>query len=406
MRKQFSIACLVICLALLIFFIPLTTSKIDDEKTATSQVTQTETPFRQISTNSIQPIETVEKTRPPFFRYPPHVTPYSPLEIGSSNWRHDISPDNHWEVSIKDGKYPVVVTSNDGKILSKETGSKIRGKIIGFAGWLPDNSEFIIWDSDFIIPKSGGSDRLIIYRINSHTSELQRFVYDSQTSCGILINSISWAPDGKQFAILITSVHSKHIVILDSNAKVVKSILPRTNADFYFLSTPQLTNNYLIYGIVDYTVPKPYKTRMFIVDVKKTGDSSIDLLTSEFSPEIVSMDPTSERFLLIRNTSIDPFKKGKELVVFNYGTGQYEKTLLTSEDDIRIVNNKDSSIVGIVKQNGPYGDVYFYHWRTDEIVDKNKKTDSYLEWNDHKEVFYLDHRDFNEHHYWYEDITP
>lgn len=409
MKKLFTIAGLVICLIILIIACDPTHSTTVDKNTTTSQLTQTGTPFRQIYTNSVQPIEYLQKTKSPFFTYPPHVTPYSPEEIGSSNWSHDISPDNHWEVSIKGGKYPVVVTSNDGKILSKETGTKIRGNVIGFASWLPDNSGFVIWDSDYVIRKSGGSDRLIIYRINSQTTELERYVYDSLTQCGILLSSISWAPDGKSLAVLVVSDHSELIEVLDSKANVVKTIIPKINKvskENYFLIKPQLTNDYLFYEFIDYTSPKPYKTKIFKVDLHNSSEFSIDLLTSEYSPEIVSIDPTSERFILIRNTSLDPLIKGKELVIFNYGTGQYEKILLTSEGDIQTVNNKDSSIVGIIRNNEQFGDLYFYYWRTNEFIDKNKRTDSYLEWDDHKEVFLLNHKDFEAHHYWYEDIAP
>ncbi len=334
--------------------------------------------------------------------------------LAQNKYRHlaDInSPDMNWRIKYKNSKYPIIVESEDEKIVFQESGSLETGENVVTLDWFPDSSGFILWaaDSPQEINDYGWywADRLILYKIDTVNKLLHHTIVAPVASKkeGFMTwpRNLAWSPDGSKFAVV---ENIETIYVIDRNGQIIRISEPSLGKEEYWYWSILLTNDSLLFS----TIQSPYKQKpgltttnaIWKVNLEKEDTSEKKIMEEVDYVEFVGKDPNSAKILIYRPNPENFPCSPNELVIYNLETNEIEKTLLRNITNLSSSSSKDKTVLAlnfskckpsvsqshIIESENILVYQYIYYWQYGELVEKSEKSNfSYSFWDETKNGF-------------------
>jgi hypothetical protein len=336
---------------------------------------------------------------------PSNATPIPP---DYWDWHTERSPDNQWQVHLG-YQQPISVTSISDQTLVIDDKLPLLGEYNAFESWVPDNSGFVMFDSNFGCEKCP-LDRLIVYHIDAELKTLDRYIFDPALPTNYAFwQPITWSPDGTQLAVI---VNEKEIFILNRQAKVVREIKPNLGKE-EILDQVLWAKFGLAYTTRILTGNQSEQIRLLNLD----DVSSAEVILTEGSdgPQILAADPFSPRLMVAHSTR--PFNSTlgylEEIAILNVETHQYEDSVYIYGKWIQypyydFASSADQQLVAL-QLGHDEGNLFIFGWKKRQLTstDINGTSEKIIGWRQDLQTFIvLRNQQSTSKTEWLESVNP
>lgn len=342
------------------------------------------------------------------FVYPANATP---LPNGKPYFPPNLSPDQKWVATINQDTGEINITAiAQRKTLTTSNALFSRvSNMLGydlFLEWFPNSTGFMIFGNDGKADNTASKrwNRIVLYQINVQENDLEAFVLEP-LPIGIYWPEFSWAPDMKNFALIVAD---QAIYVINQKAELVQTIRPSLGKSDH-ITEVTWTKYGIVYLVLKYS-NDVLSSQMHLM----MPDNQQDLLLSNDDVKtVLSVDPYTPRIMLFISgfycpEVVDGIRYcNSKIVTFNLETKQIDQTVYSfhvpQDSDCLDWPVDASPFVGVTTCD-PNENLFIFDWATRTLDNKHLHAEMILPWRSDLESFIILNGQYPNQ--WLETVSP